>query len=683
MSLATELDALLAQEIDRRLATSAEVLPSEEHLRTILHVLKGSAAMAGHPDLALLVTQLGQRLRALEPGVSVVAVASLREVSRRLKLGKRPFDSQWPEPPEGLKPSRVPAEQRGEYLNLMQERLRELNEIVSSGFGDPEQLGHAVRIIHSMKALSGSVGDDTTAWYCHHLEAKLRHPVAEAGSALRAFSELAAERATLLRLLENPDEAFAVLRAHRMARSERRTTPPPFRLGDSIQLREHRAGHGLRSSTLPPAVDGELDPDTTVRVPTTALDQMLDHLERIAMATDGLLETAGETRAIARDLAKIRQELTETRRLLGKSGGMGSVEHVVQRLTAGLEHLGKESEKLESVEQGCKRCAELLRAEWNETRHGLGRLRRTTMSHILARCKRAVHRFAAAEGKTVAVETVGGEWSVDRTLGERLLEALLQIAKNSVCHGIELPEQRLLDRKLPAGNVRFTAERHGDWIRVIVEDDGAGVDLEGVRNRAIEQGLIEECEAKALGKEELLSLLFLPGLSTRTEANVMAGRGVGLELAEEVIRRLGGGIRMMTRVPSGVQVTLELPQELGMMDVVWVTAGRHSFALPISFTGALLSHDASATALPLLSCLGLACESRPLLAIELLIPGMSPLAVGIDELGDFEEVNVRALPRLLAKAGPYSGAVLGGDGRLCFVLDPPLVVTRAWMHTPS
>lgn len=261
------------------------------------------------------------------------------------------------------------------------------------------------------------------------------------------------------------------------------------------------------------------------------------------------------------------------------------------------------------------------------------------------------------------------------------MDPLLQIAKNAISHGIESPGRRCELGKPPEGRLRLLAERQGEWLRLIVEDDGGGVDLELVRRRAIERGVLSESEAAGLGENELLSLLFVPGLSTRADANIMAGRGVGLDIAQDVVRRLGGGIRFSVQESGGVRVTMELPQELGLIDVVWIDIEGVRLAIPVTFTGRVYASSNDGHAIPLAGCIGLEVTRRPPLVLELVIPGLKPLGVGIDELGDFEEVSVRPLPPLLANAGPYAGAVLEGDGRLCLVLDAPLVAARAWIYS--
>jgi two-component system, chemotaxis family, sensor kinase CheA len=675
-----ELDVLLAQEIDRQVGTSGDPEPSLETLRSLLHLLKGSASMAGHHDLTLLVTQLGQRLRLGQEGVAEQATNLLRGAAERLRLGLPPFDAQWPEPPPGLLPSEVASDQRGDYLNAMRDRLRELESVISSGFGDRNQLANACRSVHSMKAIAAAVGDDTMAWYCHHLEARLRYPKDQSDATTELFVELSNHRATLQRLLESPDDAFDMLRSLVRGHRARRTTPPSFERTESPLGRSALGTHTVRSSTLPPADDGETEVDATLRIPTATFEQFFDQIERIDIISDQLYSTLGEARRVSRVLRDLRAEFVDVKRALGPPKPWSNSVRTLERLARAVESVSELATTADMVEQGCRRSAELLRTEWHDTRRQLGRLRRTTLARVFARCEHAIHRYAEAEGKHVQVETQGGELSVERSLAERLMEPLLQIAKNAVSHGIEAPERRTELGKPDHGKLRLIAERQGEWLRFMVEDDGCGVDLERVRSRAVEQGVLSEAEAVGLGENELLNLLFVPGLTTRADAGIMAGRGVGLDLAQDVVRRLGGGIRFSVREQGGVRVTLELPQETGLVDVVWLDIDGLRPAVPVTFTGRLSANEADSHAIPLAGCLGLDVLKRPSLVLELAIPGLRPLGIAIDGLGDFEEVSVRPLPQVLANAGPYSGAALQGDGRLYLVLDAPLVAARAWKY---
>ncbi|MGC4067598.1 MAG: ATP-binding protein [Polyangiaceae bacterium] len=392
--------------------------------------------------LTLLATQFGQRLRSGEAGLMERVVPSLRRVATRLRQGLPPFESVWPEPPEGLLPSDVVHEHRAEYVGTMLDRVSELAAVAASCNCDWELLARARRIVHSMKALAASVGDDTTAWYCHHVEARLRNSSDAPSATACLFGELKGQSDTLRQLIEDPKVAFARLRFRVSHIGETQTTPLSLR---SEEISAQRSFNSL-------ALDTRVEPPTSFSPPAQA-----------------------------------------------------------------------------------------------------------TFERVFVRCERAAKRFAEAEGKSVSVEMVGGELEVEDDLGERLIEPLLQIVKNAISHGIELPQERRRKGKPIEGLLRLSVERHLNGVRVLIEDDGAGVDLELVRRRAIERKLSTEAEALRLADDELFGLLFVPGLSTRAHPNLLSGRGMGLDLSLDVVRRLGGLIRLSARTPAGVCVAIELP----------------------------------------------------------------------------------------------------------------------------
>jgi two-component system, chemotaxis family, sensor kinase CheA len=257
---------------------------------------------------------------------------------------------------------------------------------------------------------------------------------------------------------------------------------------------------------------------------------------------------------------------------------------------------------------------------------------------------------------------------------------VIQLARNAVAHGIQRPEQRVSKGKPPIGTVALRAERLGDWLRIVVEDDGEGVDVARIRQVAVERGVVSSEAARQLREDELLALLFLPGFTTQQGADLLAGRGVGLDLAQDAVRRLGGAIRLGSRRGSGLTATVDVPGERGLVDVLWLRAGPWEFALPVSFTGRLGLSPMTVPIVPLAACLGLTRSEEPRLGLELDLIGVQPIAIGIDDVGEVEETTIRPIPALVAATGPYSGAVLRGDGSLRLALDPALLAARAWSH---
>jgi two-component system chemotaxis sensor kinase CheA len=176
-------------------------------------------------------------------------------------------------------------------------------------------------------------------------------------------------------------------------------------------------------------------------------------------------------------------------------------------------------------------------------------------------------------------------------------------------------------------------------------------------------------------------VLFLPGLTTSSRADLLRGRGLGLDLAEDTVRRLGGTIYLRSGDGGGLVATLEVPSDQSVVDVLWLREGGDDFALPVDFSGKLQQTTAGFRGVRLASCLGRSSREAAPISVELRVEGALPVAVGVEQVIGVESVAIRSVPSLIALAGPFAGAVLRPDGQLKLVLDVPLLAARAWAMT--
>ncbi len=664
-----QLNELLAHEIERRLGP-IDVAVDPHALRILLHSLRGSVAMTGHTDLALVIGQLALRHQQQEPDVSEIAIDFLRDVAQRLRAGLSPLDTEWPVPPPILVPSVVDVGQRSEYRTAMLDRLNELDIVITSQASSQEGLEQAYRLVHSMKGNAGSVGDDTTAWYCHGLETRLRAALDDHQQSFGLLAQLARHSGTIARLLDDPDDAFAMLRSLKLNVPLRGTTVNP-----SVRPSAHPSSRPAPASWID-ELDG--DTDASLRVPSATVERLFDHLERVDVSAEELLGTAASANELARKLRELNHELMEMRRAALPTQSSAVDNGLAYRLEYAAREVQSHQLEAARVASNCRKNSEVLRVEWAETRSALSQLRRTKLSWLFERVASAAQRFAQGEGKMVQVHGVGGDISIERSLAERLLEAVMQVVRNAITHGISVPTGRIAAGKPPHGLITTCAQRQGNWLRLTVDDDGSGVDVQHVRQLAIERGVVTEEAVRQLDEGDFFNLLFLPGLSTRRGADVLAGRGVGLDLARDITRRLGGTMRLSSLETGGVRATFEFPLERGLVDVIWLKSETQHFALPVTFTGRVRHRNPKAPARSLAACVGLQSQRPSAIELEIAVPGLQPIAVGLDALGDVEEVIVRPLPPLLSQLGPYAGAVLRGDGTLRLMLDAAVVAAELW-----
>jgi two-component system, chemotaxis family, sensor kinase CheA len=648
-----DLRRLLAEEMEKR---QRQIETGEA--RMAIHSLRGSAALAGETELALVVAHLGMRMRS-DPSVAAELLQILEGARARLAEGEPAFSTRWPEPPPGLAPSAVEPRYRADYFAAMRDRLAELDATLAGDLAPRAALDLALGHVHAMKGAAGSVGDDSMSWYCHGLESRLKALLAQQAGEEEAVRELPRHHALLALLLEEPTQALETLRGLSPSGGSTRPTGTP-------------------ASRPPHGADDDDSSDAPVRVPGASIDRLLERLDRIDLAHEELAGTADSARQLALRLREVRTGLLEALRLIGPPRPWGAPARAIERIEQAARHVAGAADNADHGAATCRRTAEALGARVGEMRAEMATLRRTTLGWLFSRVRHGVERFAQGEGRLVRLDIEFSELPLDRGLAERLLDPLLQLARNAVAHGIQPPEQRAREGKPPVGLVSLRAERLGDWLAISVEDDGRGVDAEQIRKLAIERGALSPAAAERAGVDDLLSLLFLPGLSTRRDADLLAGRGVGLDLARESVRRLGGAIRLTSRPGSGLRATLEVPAERGLVDLLWVSAAGSELGLPVSFTGRLRPSAEAEPVVELAHCLGLPSMRKPSLAVELVMAGVQPIAIGVDAIGAVEQASVRALPPLIAAAGPYSGAVLRGDGSLRLTVDAALLAARAW-----
>jgi len=659
-----QLDPLLAGEIEKRLA----LLQDESDImdvRAALHSLKGSLALAGYPDLALVVGQHGTRIREGDATALVSVRELLREVLARLARGEPAITTRFPEPPAGLAPARVDPRYRIEYHQTMRDRLGELDGVLSSTHSAREGLDVAKRSVHAMKGAAASVGDDVTAWYCHGLESRLRTVSPGETSSAAAIVELARHRAIIALLLEDPARGIATLR---LLSSD---APQPLRKSDAPRRSRDKSQPPSR-----PPPEGVEDAGL-LRIGPGEVDRFFERIEHVSMVGHELTRGADLARQTATRLRAAQTSLHEALRILEPARAAGNNALALSRIEAATTTLRANATNAERGAAAFRRSAEVVQRRSREMRSALLELRRTSVRTLFERVSRAVVRFADEEGKRVRIETIGGEVPIDRRVADRLYDALIQIAKNAVSHGVESPAARKRAGKPEAGLILLRATRLGEWLRIVVEDDGHGVDTARLRQLAVERRIMTEEQAERSLEGELLLILFLPGLTTSTRADLLRGRGLGLDLAEDAVRRLGGTIHLRSRTGGGLVATLEVPSDQSVVDVLWLREAGEDYALPVDFTGKL-EHSRHNTTVRLAACLGRAVREHAPVSVELRVEGALPVLVGVEQVTTVESVAIRSVPSLIALSGPFSGAVLRPDGHLKLALDVPLLAARAW-----
>jgi two-component system, chemotaxis family, sensor kinase CheA len=213
-----------------------------------------------------------------------------------------------------------------------------------------------------------------------------------------------------------------------------------------------------------------------------------------------------------------------------------------------------------------------------DLRQSILRARLVPLSEVFNHMPLVVRDLSRASRKEIRLVIQGETSEVDKALVERLLDPLMHLVRNAIAHGIETPEERTAQGKTPYGQLVLRATPEGDHILVVVSDDGRGIDIEKVSKKAVDLGWLPG--EQVLSDQEVLHFISRPGFSTRPDADLAAGRGVGLDIVQKMVRAFGGQLRLSTVPGKGSTFSLRLPITQVIMDVIFIQVAGRDFAIP-------------------------------------------------------------------------------------------------------
>ena len=326
-------------------------------------------------------------------------------------------------------------------------------------------------------------------------------------------------------------------------------------------------------------------------------------------------------------------------------------------------------------------------------------IRMLPIGSTFSKFKRLVRDISADLGKEVELKTTGADTELDKTVIEQLSDPLVHIIRNSMDHGIELPDDRVAAGKPRTGQVHLSAEHSGDSVIIKISDDGKGMDPEVIRNKAVSKGLIGADEQ--LSHTDLLNLVFAPGFSTAQKVTGLSGRGVGMDVVKRAIEALRGSITLDSQKGQGSTVSLRIPLTLAIIESLLVQIGDGCFVLPLTAVEECIEltaqniHDAHGR--------NLACVRGQLVPYVPLreifdIPGDLPavqqivitqingqqLGFVVDNVIGEHQTVIKSLGPMYRDVQCVSGATILGDGSVALILDIVTLMQNAsedWRST--
>ncbi|MCC5869770.1 MAG: chemotaxis protein CheA [Gammaproteobacteria bacterium] len=313
-------------------------------------------------------------------------------------------------------------------------------------------------------------------------------------------------------------------------------------------------------------------------------------------------------------------------------------------------------------------------------------LRMQSVGKVFGRFTRVVRDLARQLDKQVELVTEGESTELDKGMVESLVDPLVHLVRNAVDHGIESPAAREAVGKSACGRVTLSARQEGSHIVIIVADDGAGMDPERIRSKAIERGLIDSRTALQMPEEDVLQLIFMAGFSTRDAVSEVSGRGVGMDVVRSQIARINGQVHLQSESGGGSRVVIRLPLTLAILPTLMVVVDDRRFALPLPVVDEIIEFNRQErTVLDGQEVLSRRGEVLPLLdlyrwlktdepapedqSVVIATAGDRRVALVVDRLLGQEEVVIKSLGRRLEALPGFAGATITGDGDIALIID--------------
>lgn len=327
----------------------------------------------------------------------------------------------------------------------------------------------------------------------------------------------------------------------------------------------------------------------------------------------------------------------------------------------------------------------------NTLQDGIRKARMLPLTKLFEAFPRMVRDLARERNKEVDLWMEGGEIEVDRQVLELLKDPLLHLLRNALDHGIETPEQRTASGKPRNGGIHLCAEQRGSNLVLEITDDGAGIDIEKIRQKAVENNLYTATEAAGFKEPELLNLIFRSGFTTSGYVTEISGRGVGMDIVRQNVEQLHGLIHVRTNLGQGTTITMTLPLLLTTSHVLLVRSGGEIVALPLMNVERILEIAVSKIKsvdgrpaifvegqhlhlMSLAQLLQLPAANKPFLAnakapVVVLSVVDQHIALYVDGFLSTQEVVVKKLGRQLRRVRNVAGVTILGDGQLVIVIN--------------
>jgi chemosensory pili system protein ChpA (sensor histidine kinase/response regulator) len=673
----------------------------------------GAAGAAASPERPDAAPEPAQRANA---DADVQPVVSDESPVPDLEVEEIPLERRQRRLEDDLDPQLLPVflEEAGELVPAIGTAIRDWKSTPTN-----PALGQSLqRLLHTLKGSARMAGAMAIGELTHYMEARVEHAITSKNLPAALFEELETsyDRMGLLHeRIHNPDivvpeekapevavpqaapvaaavvaavqpaTPVAVVAPQRAAAAEREAIAQRAMLRVRAEVVDRLVNEAGEVSIARSRIEGEM------RALKTAMQELTDNVARLR-AQLREIEIQAESQMQSR-LAVAKEarhdfdplEIDRFTRFQELTRLMAESVNDVSTVHGNLINTVDETEK-----------ALLAQARLNrDLQQDLMRVRMVPFASLSDRLYRIVRQAAKETGKRANLEIGGTQVELDRSVLERITAPFEHLLRNAITHGIETPDKRTAAGKTEIGEIRLDLTQESNEVQIVLSDDGAGLNIPRIREKAIELGMLGE--RVALSDAEIADFIFQPGFSTASEVTQLAGRGVGMDVVRNEIASLGGRIELKFEAGKGTKFTIFLPLTLAVTQAVIVSAAGRIWAIPAvmveqvaqvreeALQKAYKTHQAEwhdrrypFHYLPhLLGVAGTAAEPKRFSPVLFLRSGSNAISLHVDEmLGSNQEIVVKAIGPQLQRVAGITGATVLGTGEIVLILNPVQLALR-------
>jgi chemotaxis protein histidine kinase CheA len=562
--------------------------------------------------------------------------------------------------------------------------------LLATGLVKPSEdsLTEMMRVTHTLKGSAGTVGLPVMVDLAHRLE-----------NVFAAF-----RRATVAWTATTADLVVEVIDALR-SYLDRMNEPNADEMAEELRITIDQLAQPMRGPTtaavalvpvelVPIELDVEADPGeradpepkTWLRVDPERVDELMSSAGELLFDRTRIERRVQLLRTLARDLARTRHTLHDA---LSDDAPIAPALRATLVTTDG--ELASQAALLSQTTAALLDEIEALRRTIGVVQRGLTKVRMESAKNLMTHAARTLRALRRATGVTAELRTTGEDTEFDKAVAEQLVDPITQLLRNAVAHGVEPPDERAAAGKPAVATIAIRARQDGNSLVLEVSDDGRGIDTAALSRRLVATGRWSAARARLASESDVLAAVVDASVSSRGEADELAGRGVGLGLVRQTVAKLGGEVSVSSQPGKGTTFTLRLPLSTTLAQAMLFKVDGQVYAIPdvhvvettfveAQATTSIVRHDV----LPVLRLEqllghGAASDRKPAIVVSF---AGKDLVCTVDKIIGAREIVIKPLGPLLAPLTLYAGATISGSGKVQLILDSAQLVRRAYPEAP-